>query len=156
MDDRMWNQPRTESQRRRAQPRATMNKPKLATCWLDGCSGCHMSMLDMDERLIALAKQVDVVYGPYVDVKEFPENVDLTLVEGAISSEEDLHKIQLIRSRTRILAVLGDCGITGNVPSMRNSFSVDSILDRVYANGDGKTAAPTEDVPRLLTRPADP
>ena len=60
-------------------------KIKLATVWLDGCSGCHMSLLDMDERLIELAQSVDVVYGPLVDTKEFPEDVDVTLVEGAVS-----------------------------------------------------------------------
>src|ERR1035437_10131046 len=76
---------------------------RLATVWLDGCSGCHMSLLDTDERLLELAKAVDVVWGPLVDSKEFPENVDVTLVEGAISSEEDLHRIKLVRARTKIL-----------------------------------------------------
>ena len=74
-----------------------MNKLRLATVWLDGCSGCHMSFLDMDERLIELAALVDLVYSPLVDTKEFPENVDVVLVEGAVSSEEDLEKIQKIR-----------------------------------------------------------
>ena len=62
-------------------------KVRLATVWLDGCSGCHMSFLDMDERLIALAEQVDLVYSPLVDAKEFPPGVDVTLVEGAVSSD---------------------------------------------------------------------
>ncbi len=59
-------------------------KVRLATVWLDGCSGCHMSVLDTDERLVELARHVDVVWGPLVDAKEFPEDVDVTLVEGAI------------------------------------------------------------------------
>lgn len=67
-----------------------MSKPCLATVWLDGCSGCHMSFLDMDERLIDLAEKVEVVYSPLVDGKDFPEMADITLVEGAVSSEEDL------------------------------------------------------------------
>ena len=70
-----------------------VSKIRLATVWLDGCSGCHMSFLDMDERLITLAEKVDLVYSPLVDVKIFPDEVDITLVEGAVSSEEDLHKI---------------------------------------------------------------
>ena len=74
-----------------------MNKAKLATAWLDGCSGCHMSILDVDERLIGLAQRFALVYSPLVDVKEFPDSVDVTLVEGAVSSEEDLHKLQKIR-----------------------------------------------------------
>ncbi len=71
-----------------------MKKVKLATVWLDGCSGCHMSLLDMDAGVIALAGKVDIVYGPLVDAQEFPDGVDVTLVEGAVSSMEDLHKIQ--------------------------------------------------------------
>ena len=65
-----------------------MSKVRLATVWLDGCSGCHMSLLDMDERLIDLFGHVDLVYSPLVDTKEFPEGVDVVLVEGAVSSEE--------------------------------------------------------------------
>jgi coenzyme F420-reducing hydrogenase gamma subunit len=89
--------------------------PGLATAWLDGCSGCHMSILDMDERLIDLAQRVQVVYGPYVDAKMFPENVDVAVVEGAVSSEEDLHKIQRMRANSKILVSIGDCAVTGTI-----------------------------------------
>ena len=71
-----------------------MSKPRIATVWLDGCSGCHMSLLDLDERLLDIFERADLVYSPLVDFKEFPEDVDVCLVEGAVSSEEDLHKIQ--------------------------------------------------------------
>jgi NAD-reducing hydrogenase small subunit len=118
---------------------------KLATVWLDGCSGCHMSMLDTDERLIELAGQIEVVWGPYVDAKEFPPDVDVTLVEGAISSVEDLHKIQMVRERTKLLVSLGDCAVTGNVPAMRNHFGARAVLQTGY---DG--TAPREVVPALL------
>ncbi len=67
-----------------------MKKVKLATVWLDGCSGCHMSLLDSDAAVIALAGKIDMVYGPLVDAQEFPEAVDVTLVEGAVSSLEDM------------------------------------------------------------------
>ena len=97
-------------------------KPKLATIWLDGCSGCHMSFLDMDERLLELAERVEIVYGCLVDAKEFPEGVDITLVEGAVSSEDDLRNIRQVRQRTRTLVSLGDCAVTSNVPGMRNPF----------------------------------
>ena len=99
-----------------------MRKPKLATIWLDGCSGCHMSFLDMDERLLELAARADLVYGCLVDAKEFPEGVDITLVEGAVSSDDDLRKIREVRERTRIVVSLGDCAVTSNVPGMRNPF----------------------------------
>jgi NAD-reducing hydrogenase small subunit len=77
-----------------------MKKLKLATVWLDGCSGCHMSLLDLDGALIPIVRKADIVYGPLVDAQEFPEDVDVTLVEGAVSSQEDLKKLQKIRSRT--------------------------------------------------------
>jgi NAD-reducing hydrogenase small subunit len=126
-------------------------KIRLATVWLDGCSGCHMSLLDTDERLIDLAQLVTVVWGPLVDHKEFPEDVDVTLVEGAISSEEDLHRIQLVRSRTKLLVSLGDCAITGNVPAMRNRYGADAVLRRAYLeNVDLDPQLPREIVPRLL------
>jgi NAD-reducing hydrogenase small subunit len=126
-------------------------KVRLATVWLDGCSGCHMSLLDTDELLLALAQRVSVVWGPLVDTKEFPENVDVTLVEGAISSEEDLHRIRLVRSRTRILVTLGDCAITGNVSAMRNNFGANAVLKRAYLeNATLDAQVPRQVIPPLL------
>jgi NAD-reducing hydrogenase small subunit len=128
-----------------------MKKVKLATVWLDGCSGCHMSLLDMDAGVISLAGKVDIVYGPLVDAQEFPDGVDVTLVEGAVSSIEDMHKIQQIRQRTNVLISLGDCAVTSNVPSMRNSIPVSKLLQRVYVEGaDEGKVIPTEGVPSLL------
>ncbi len=130
-----------------------MSKARLATVWLDGCSGCHMSLLDMDERLITLAGLVDVVCSPTVDTKGFPENVDVAIVEGAVSSDEDLHKIKLIRQRSKILVALGDCAITGNVPAMRNPFKVEAILNRAYVeNATANPQIPNDRVPTLLTK----
>ena len=128
-----------------------MKKVKVATVWLDGCSGCHMSLLDMDAAVISLSQKIDLVYGPLVDAQEFPDSVDVTLVEGAISSQEDLHKIQQIRQRTGLLIALGDCAVTGNVPSMRNNIPVARLLQQVYVDGacEGKVV-PTEGVPPLL------
>jgi NAD-reducing hydrogenase small subunit len=90
-----------------------MKKVKVATVWLDGCSGCHMSLLDMDAAVIPLGRKIDLVYGPLVDAQEFPEGVDVTLVEGAVSSQDDLDKLQKIRQRTQVLISLGDCAVTG-------------------------------------------
>ena len=121
-----------------------MTRPRLATIWLDGCSGCHMSLLDMDERLIALASRIHVVWGPYVDTKEFPPDVDVTLVEGSVSSEEDLHKIRVARERSKIIVSLGDCAVTGNVPAMRNQFGARAVLDKAYS------VTPNQIIPALL------
>ena len=129
-----------------------MSKPKFATVWLDGCSGCHMSFLDMDELLIELAGKIDLVYSPLVDAKEFPPDVDITLVEGAVSSEEDLHKIRAVRAHTKLLVSLGDCAITANVPAMRNPFPVKAICDRAYReNATLAQGTPNEVIPRLLS-----
>jgi NAD-reducing hydrogenase small subunit len=130
-----------------------MSKMRLATAWLDGCSGCHMSALDMDERWIELASLVDLVYGPLVDAKEFPENVDVVLVEGAVSSEEDLERIQKIRQRARILVSLGDCAVTSNVPSMRNRFPVAAVEQRAYIeNAQLNQQVPRQVIPALLAK----
>jgi NAD-reducing hydrogenase small subunit len=126
------------------------DKVRLATVWLDGCSGCHMSFLDMDERLFELADRIELVYSPIVDTKEFPHGVDVTLVEGAVSSEEDETRIHLIRERTKILVSFGDCAVTANVPSLRNSFGVDAVLQRVYLeNATWQGQVPRAEVPPL-------
>ena len=130
-----------------------MSRVKLATVWLDGCSGCHMSFLDMDERILEIADRVEVVYSPLVDPKEFPEGVDVTIVEGGVSSEEDLHKIRMVRGRTKLLVALGDCAVTSNVPGMRNTFKVDEVTKRAYLeNADLRQQVPSEVVPALLPR----
>ena len=128
-----------------------MSKARIATVWLDGCSGCHMSILDLDERLIELAERVELVYSPLVDTKEYPDNVDVVLVEGAVSTEDDLEKIQTVRRRTRILVSLGDCAVTANVPSLRNRFPVEAVEHRAYIeNAEFNQQVPRDVVPRLL------
>ena len=130
-----------------------MNKVRLATVWLDGCSGCHMSFLDIDEALISLAEKVDLVYSPLVDEKNFPEQVDISLVEGAVSSEGDLHKIQIVREHSKTLISLGDCAVSANVPAMRNPFGVKAVCDRAYReNATLDAGVPNHDVPKLLER----
>ena len=128
-----------------------MKKIRLATAWLDGCSGCHMSLLDIDAGILALAERADIVYGPLVDAQEFPEEVDITLVEGAVSSQDDLNRIQKIRKHTRVLVALGDCAVTSNVPAMRNSIPVSRLLQRVYVEGAQESkGVPADGVPQLL------
>lgn len=129
-------------------------KVRLATVWLDGCSGCHMSFLDMDDRLLELAESVEVVYSPLVDAKEFPEDVDITLVEGAVGSEEDLHLLRQIRERTKILVAFGQCAMKAHISSLRSRFSIEEFMERIYR----QTATvhsqrwPDDGVPPLLPR----
>jgi len=130
-----------------------MSKARIATVWMDGCSGCHMSLLDMDERIIDLAPLIDLVYSPLVDTKEFPENVDVVIIEGACSSEEDLEKLLKVRSRSKILVSLGDCAVTSNVPGMRNQFTVEEIEHRAYVeNATFNQGAPRQVIPPLLPK----
>ncbi|MFA7236913.1 MAG: hypothetical protein WC058_08615 [Phycisphaeraceae bacterium] len=128
----------------------TQMKPKLATVWLDGCSGCHMSLLDIDERIIDLVNAVDIVHSPVVDPKTFPDDVLATLVEGAVSSEHDYELAHLIRRRSKLVIALGDCAVTGNVPAMRNPFKIDQLLQRAYVeNATANQGVPTVGIPPL-------
>jgi NAD-reducing hydrogenase small subunit len=106
---------------------------KFATVWLGGCSGCHMSFLDLDEFLIDIAPLVEVVFSPVVDPKEYPEGVDVVLVEGAVCNEENLHMLNTVRRRSKTVVAFGDCAVTGNVSSMRNPLcAADCCLKRAY------------------------
>lgn len=130
-----------------------MKKIKFATAWLGGCSGCHMSFLDLDEKLIDLADKIELVYSPIADVKEFPDGVDVALVEGAVANLDNLKLAQEIRARSRLVVSFGDCAVTGNVPSLRNKLGVDDLLTAVYHEGPGRH--PTGDnavMPKLLPK----
>lgn len=130
-----------------------MTRIKLATVWLGGCSGCHMSFLDLDEWLFELAQQVEVVYSPLADVKAYPEDVDVALVEGAIANEDHLAFIRQVRNRTKYLMVFGDCAVTGNVTALRNILGNDMpVLSRAYLDAvDVLPQIPQADVlPPLL------
>ena len=130
---------------------STATRITVATTWLDGCSGCHMSFLDMDERLIELAQKIDIVYSPLVDAKELPEQVDVGILEGSISSDDDLEKAKAFRQHCKLLISLGDCAVNGNVPAMRNQFKLADVMDRSYReNVTLQPQIPTCGVPALL------
>lgn len=112
-------------------------KIRLATAWLGGCSGCHMSFLDLDERLVDLFTEVELVYSPIADIKIFPDDVDVTLVEGAVANVDHLELAEQIRERSRIVVSFGDCAVTGNVTSLRNKLGVKDLLHQVYHEGPG-------------------
>ena len=129
-------------------------KTRVATIWLSGCSGCHMSFLDQDELLLDLAKKIQLVYSPIVDTKVFPENVAVTLIEGAVANEEQLAMLKEARSKTKTLISLGDCAVTGNVTALRNSLkdSDQAVLEMAYIDtSEVNPQIPTE-VPKLLKK----
>lgn len=133
-----------------------MDRIKLATVWLGGCSGCHMSFLDLDEWLIDLAGRAEVVFSPVMDIKEYPAGVDVVLVEGAIANEDHVEMIHAVRARSKVIISFGDCAITGNVTALRNLFGpAESVLQRAYVeNVDLKPGVPREPgiVPPLIDR----
>jgi NAD-reducing hydrogenase small subunit len=146
-----------QTQQTEQAPPAQPDKPKirLATAWLGGCSGCHMSFLDLDERLVELLELAELVYSPLADVKEFPENVDVALVEGAVANVDHVKLALEIRARSRRVVSFGDCAVTGNVTSLRNRLPVEDLLTKVYQEGPGSVprgGEADEIVPALIPR----
>ncbi|WP_322822045.1 oxidoreductase [Chloroflexus sp.] len=133
-----------------------MSRLRIATIWLGGCSGCHMSLLDLDEWLIDLAARADLVYSPIADAKQFPPDVDLTLIEGAIASDEHRELAKTARQHSRLIIAFGDCAVTGNVTALRNPLGpARTILQQVYIeHGDPHGVIPHEPgiVPVLLDK----
>jgi NAD-reducing hydrogenase small subunit len=128
-----------------------VQKAKIGTCWLDSCSGCHMSLLDIDEAIVDVLAKADIVFGPLVDAQEWPEGTDVALIEGAVSSQDDLDLATKARARSSIVVALGDCAVTGNVSTMRNGIPRRVLLERVYVEGsDEQKQIPTDGVPALL------
>ena len=134
-----------------------MRKPNLATVWLAGCSGCHMSFLDLDEWLLELADRANIVYSPVAsDIKTYPSDVDIALLEGGVANTDNLELLLRVRANTRILVSFGDCAITANIPGMRNMLrGSDPVLRRGYlelADGSGQLPHAPGIVPELLER----
>jgi NAD-reducing hydrogenase small subunit len=135
-----------------------MERIKIATVWLGGCAGCHMSFLDLDEFLIDLAAKVDIVYSPVVDCKEYPEGVAVCLIEGAVCNEDNLELLLKIRARTQVLISFGDCAITANVPAMRNQLGSDNVANVLqcayieHAQENPRLPSAEGIVPHLLNR----
>jgi len=113
-----------------------------------------MSFLDQDELLLELLKKIQVVYSPIMDVKKFPENVDVTLIEGAVANEEQLEMLKEGRAQTKILIALGDCAVTGNVTALRNAWrdSDKLALEKAYVEKTDENAQIPTEVPKLLKK----
>jgi len=106
-------------------------KLKMATCSLAGCFGCHMSLLDIDERIFELMKHVEFDRSPFDDIKQVGR-CDIGFVEGGVCNAENVHVLQAFRKHCRILVAVGSCAITGGVPAMRNNIDLWDCLQEVY------------------------
>ena len=127
-----------------------MTKPKISSDWLCGCSGCHMSLLDMDERIIKIAELADLRSTPITDLKT-PDGtgVDVGVLEGGINNTYNVEVAERMRKSCKLLVALGDCAVFGGVPAMRNFFTVEEALRRAYVeaesvDGDGKIPSDPE------------
>ncbi len=130
---------------------------RIATTWLCCCSGCHVSMLDLHERLLKLFEDVELVHCPVLmDVKEIPDDVDVALIEGGIRNEENVEVAEELREKAEVVVALGTCACYGGVPGLANLFSNEELLEAVYVetasteNEEG--TIPSEGVPELTWR----
>ena len=129
-----------------------MTKTKIATAWLAGCAGCHMSFLDIDEAIIELADLVEITTSPITDFKEFSP-VDVGIVEGAVANTDNEELVKKLRANCKILMAWGDCACFGGIVTMRNLFPKEEVLRRGFVETErtGKGKIPTsEEIPALL------
>lgn len=133
-----------------------MKKVKVASVWCEGCSGCHMSFLDMDEKLVELIKEgLELNATPITDLKIPDEDTDIGIIEGAVATDHHVEDVKVMRERCKYIVALGDCAVFGGIPTMRNYFSVDELLKRGYketeSTTDGKIPQ-SEELGKLLPK----
>jgi NAD-reducing hydrogenase small subunit len=133
-----------------------MAKPKVATDWMCGCAGCHMSLLDMDERILKVLELADLRSSPITDLKQPDEKgVDVGVLEGGINNSANEEVAHMFRKRCKTLVALGDCAVFGGVPAMRNFFKIEDALNRAYVeteSTDSEGAVPHDPELATMTR----
>ena len=133
-----------------------MSKPVIATTSLAGCFGCHMSILDIDERILDLIELVEFNKSPIDDIKTFTKQCNIGLIEGGCSNSENVHVLQDFRKNCNVLIALGECAITGGLPAMRNGIPVKECLEEAYLNcptvEDNSIMPNDDEIPMILDR----
>ncbi len=124
-----------------------MSKPIVATTSLAGCFGCHMSLLDIDERILDLIELVEFNKSPIDDIKTFTKQCDIGLIEGGCCNSENIHVLKDFRKHCKILVSLGECAIMGGLPALRNGIPIKECLDEAYLNGPSVRNNPTGIIP---------
>jgi NAD-reducing hydrogenase small subunit len=130
-------------------------KPRIATCSLTGCFGCHMALLDIDARIIDLIGLVDFDKSPIDDKKSFTEPVDIGIIEGGVSTDENVEVLRSFREHCGILVAIGECALTGGVPAMRNSVPLQECMEEAFVSGTtvvGGAIPNDPDLPLLLDK----
>jgi NAD-reducing hydrogenase small subunit len=133
-----------------------MGKAVVATTSLAGCFGCHMSLLDIDERILDLIEVVEFNKSPINDIKNFTKHCDIGLIEGGCCNSENVHMLRDFRKHCTTLVAVGECALMGGLPAMRNGIPVQECLAEAYRNGPtvtGNTIIPNDDeIPMILDR----
>ncbi len=112
-----------------------MGKPVVATAHFTGCFGCHMSFLDIDERILELIELVDIDKSPINDIKGFERPFDIALIEGGVSNSENYEFLRKFRENTKIMISVGECATQGNIPKLRNMMSLRECLEEAFLKG---------------------
>jgi NAD-reducing hydrogenase small subunit len=129
-------------------------KIRVATASLCGCFGCHMSFLDIDERILDLVKLVEFDRTPITDIKHIGE-CDIGIIEGGVANAENVEVLREFREHCKILIALGACAVNGGIPAMRNSFELKDCLEEAYIDGIGvhNPHIPSDpEIPMLLNK----
>lgn len=135
-----------------------MSKPIVATASLAGCFGCHMSLLDIDDRILTLIDLVEFNKSPIDDIKTFTKQCDIGIIEGGCCNSENVENLLAFRKNCKILISLGECAIMGGLPAMRNGLSIKDCLEEAYLDGptvdtNTKKIIPNDDeLPMILDR----
>lgn len=132
-----------------------MSKPVVATTSLAGCFGCHMSLLDIDDRILQLIDLVEFNKSPINDIKHFNKKCDIGIIEGGCCNSENVEVLKEFRENCKILVSLGECAIMGGLPAMRNGIPVKECLEEAYLNGptvDGNIIPNDDELPMILDR----
>lgn len=134
-----------------------MSKPVIATTSLAGCFGCHMSILDIDEKILDLIELVEFNKSPIDDIKTFTKRCDIGIIEGGCCNSENIHVLRTFRENCKILISLGECAIMGGLPAMRNGIPLKECLDEAYISGptvsnEEKIIPNDEEIPIILDK----
>jgi len=125
-----------------------MAKLRVATTSLAGCFGCHMSLLDIDERLFELLQHIEFDRTPLTDIKHCGP-CDIGLIEGGICNAENVEVLREFRKNCKILVAVGACAVTGGLPAQRNHLDLEACLTEVYLTEQGLNQAGIPNDPEL-------
>ena len=132
-----------------------MPKPIVATTSLAGCFGCHMSILDIDEKILQLIELVEFNKSPINDIKTFTKQCDIGIIEGGCCNSENVHVLKSFRKNCKVLISCGECALMGGLPAMRNGIPIKECLEEAYLNSptvDDKIIPNDDELPVILDK----